>query len=403
MDQYRYYTDPACDSLSTRILNTEENDGKWLIELEDTIFYPEGGGQPADRGTISGQEILDVQKSGDRILHCCAARPEAGDEGDVELNLYRSFRDHYCVQHTGQHLISSLLHKRGAATASVHLGQEECAIEVEGAELSPETLTEVEEAANREIRAARPVRAIWLERAEELASYDLRGSTDKTQKIRLVEIEGLDVNACGGLHVNNTAELGLIKFAGQEKKRGRQRLIFKIGEPAYRDYFRRFDELNRISTLLSTGPYDCAGRLEAVMNEKKEENRLIRLLTEKEAERTARELASSVCCYPPLLIKQVDSISPEFFRALVKYLSSEEDLSFLICARDGERLNWALHLPRHKALSFNEFKTRCLSLIDGRGGGRGPLWQGAGSRAEGADNFLAAFTELAGAEIPAGG
>ena len=389
----RYYKDPDCSSMTTRIISTREKGENWEIELEDTLFYPEGGGQPADRGTLGGQPLLDVQKKDNRILHYCAAAPE---KGEVELILDIGFRDHYCAQHTGQHLISSLLDKRGAATVSVHMGEEECGIELEGHVLTSDEIAEVENEANAQIRAALPVRSLWLSTADELSAYDLRGSTDKTEDIRLIEIEGIDVNPCGGIHVKNTARLGLIKYTGQEKKRGRQRLVWKIGGPAYRDYARRFDQTAAISGLLSVHPYDTARRTAEILEEKKEENRMNRLLTETEAEAAGKVLASSICCYPPLIVKEIPAGSPEYFRALVKYLSSEEGISFLVCAKDGERLNWALHLPRHKEFAFDEFKSRCLSLINGKGGGKGPLWQGSGSKAGESSAFLSEFRVLAG-------
>ncbi|MDC7232141.1 MAG: hypothetical protein PQJ58_02825 [Spirochaetales bacterium] len=394
MNRLSYYTNPEYNELKTSLLSAEECAEGWLLELKDTLFYPEGGGQPADGGTINGIPLIHVKKSEGRVLHLCAGKPE----GDVmNLKLDREKRDHFCIQHTAQHLISSLLLSLwDAPTVSVHLGQEESTIEIDSDKLTEDQLFAVEEAANREIRACRQVKSILVASAEELAQYSLRRSTDKTENIRLVEIEGLDITPCGGLHTDNTARLGLIKYTGQEKIRGRLRLKWKMGAPAYADYRMRFSQLEAISSLLSEQPGGATRRLREVLEEKKEANRLLRVLTDKQAELISRQLSGSVTHYPPVLIRELADCPSDLFRGIVKNLSTRGDLSFLLCARDEGRLNWALCLPGGDTIDFNTFQSDCLPLIQGKGGGRAPLWQGSGGDGSGAEAFLESFRVLAG-------
>ncbi|MDA3958903.1 alanyl-tRNA editing protein [Oceanispirochaeta sp.] len=387
-----YYQNPLSDSLTTRLISAELKESLWFLEFEDTLFYPEGGGQPADKGRINGEAVLDVQKEGDRILHTMKKKP---DSPEISMILDREYRDHFTVQHTGQHLISALLLKIcNAPTVSVHLGIEESTIEVEKQELNKEDLLALEEGVNREIRKARPVQSIVVKTKEELSAYNLRRDTDKIENIRLISIVGLDQTPCGGLHVQNTSDLGLIKYTGMEKIRSRLRLKWKIGAPAYDDYKMRFDRLETISTLLSVKPEETATRLEALISEKQKEHKMLKTLMEKEAERISHDLSGSVFYYPPLITRELEDCPPALFKGIVKNLSSTRDLSFLICTENKGHLNWALHLPQHKTLNFEEFQQKCLSLIEGKGGGKGPLWQGSGQNPKNADLFLKTFRDI---------
>ncbi|QEN06940.1 alanyl-tRNA editing protein [Oceanispirochaeta crateris] len=387
-----YYENPLMDSMTTRLISAEQEDSLWLLEFEDTLFYPEGGGQPADKGSINGEPVLDVQKRGDRILHSMKFKPSTPE---VKMILDRAYRNHFALQHTGQHLLSALLLKfYSAPTVSVHLGAEESTIEVESSGLSADQLRTVEEEANAEIRRSRPVQSMLFNTKEELTGIKLRRETKKTENIRVVTIEGIDQTPCGGLHIQNTSSLGLIKYTGQEKIRSRLRLKWKMGAPAYKDYNTRFDQLEKISTLLSARPEEAAERLEVLIQEKQKENRMLKSLIEKEAERISHDLSGSVFYYPPLITREIKDCSPELFKGIVKNLSSTRELSFLICTKNDGRLNWALHLPQHKTFTFENFQKECLTIIDGKGGGKGPLWQGSGQNPGNADRFLKTFREI---------
>jgi len=387
-----YYEHPASDSMSTTIKSLEKRESFLFLELSDTLFYPEGGGQPADRGFIGKERVLDVQKSEGRILHKVQNHP--GD-GELTLTLDRPFRDHFTKQHTGQHLISALLHEIfGAETVSVHLGEEETTIEVDSQSLTDEDLTRIEDRANQEITKARPVRSFIVKDREDLKKYPIRRNTDLNEHIRLVEIEGLDRTPCGGLHAASTAELGLIKYTGMEKIRGRLRLKWKISIPAYTDYRMRFDLVEKAGKLLSARPEETMDRLEALLAEKLERDKLLKKALEREAGRICRELSGSVCCFPPLVATELKDCPRELFNMIVKNLSASVGLSFLLCCENEGKINWALHLPFHKSATFDAFRTDCLSLIHGKGGGRIPQWQGSGENPEMIQPFLSSFRTL---------
>ena len=387
-----YYKKPDCNEMTTSINSAEKRGDHWYLELKDTLFYPEGGGQPADRGSLNGIEVLDVQKKQGRILHKLKTRPE---DGEVRLLLDRDHRDHYRIQHTGQHLISALLLKLcGTRTLSVHLGRDECSIETDREDIRAEELYGLEEEAARIIASGLPVTSLLVKDRKELENYDLRRATDKTENIRLVRIGETDMTPCGGLHADSTADLGMIKYTGNERVRGHIRLKWKIGAPAREDYRRRLELSERIASLLSTPALDTGERLEALLKEKLDESRRLKSLEEDIARRISRELSTSISTYPPLLIRKLEDCPSSLFRLVCRELSADGSLSFLLCSEEGNRLNWALHLPCHKELEFCEFREKCLGIIEGKGGGRGPLWQGSGNRTDKGQEFLDSFGQL---------
>ena len=200
----------------------------WAV-LEDTILYPEGGGQPADRGTINGALVLDVQKTDGAVRHVLAS-PVAPGPADVRLDWERRF-DHM-QQHTGQHLLSAVAQDRfGWETTAFHLGADTCDVELAAPTLGAADLERLEEAVAAEIRAARPVvrRRVPLAEFGSL-SVRTRGLPEGfTGDVRLVEIVGVDLNTCGGTHLANTAEIEPLKLLGTEPLRGGTRVFFAAG------------------------------------------------------------------------------------------------------------------------------------------------------------------------------
>jgi Ser-tRNA(Ala) deacylase AlaX len=203
--------------------------GTYAVHTTPTLLYPEGGGQPADRGTIAGVQVLDVQKHEGRVVHTLAG-PVATGTAEVVVDWRRRFD--LMQQHTGQHLLTAVLQDRfGAATTSFHLSERAAAIELDVPPLSPSRIAEVVEAVNAEIRAARPIRQREVT-PDALADLGVRsrGLPEGFEGlVRLVEIDELDLNTCGGTHVRHTAELQVLAVTGIAPCRGGSRLSFAVG------------------------------------------------------------------------------------------------------------------------------------------------------------------------------
>ena len=229
-----YEREPYRTSLDTTVVSAGVESGKAWAVLDDTVLYPEGGGQPADRGTINGVDVLDVQKKDGAIRHTLAS-PVAPGPADVRLDWARRF-DHM-QQHTGQHLLSAVAQDRfGWATTAFHLGPELCDVELAVSSLTAADVVRLEEAVAAEIRAARAVvpRRVALADLEALP-VRTRGLPDGfSGDVRLVEIAGVDLNTCGGTHLANTAEIEALALLSTEPLRGGTRLSFVAGARARR-------------------------------------------------------------------------------------------------------------------------------------------------------------------------
>ncbi|NOX88728.1 MAG: alanyl-tRNA editing protein, partial [Calditrichaeota bacterium] len=241
-----YYQNPYTQKLLAKVIEQrEKNNERWLL-LDQTVFYPGGGGQPPDRGTIDGKRVLDIREKDGNIWHRVEA-PENSWEPDsiVELKLDWRHRYYQMQQHTGQHLLSAVLDKFDLPTVSVHLGDEHTLIEVDGPVPETARLKEIETEAQKIIARSLPVK-IHLVTKEDAEKYSLRRPPKDFTNLRIVEIDGFDYSACGGIHVSSTAEVGLVKIIGCEKIRGHARVKVLLGQRA----FHYFDELHQVNLLL---------------------------------------------------------------------------------------------------------------------------------------------------------
>ncbi len=389
-----YYIKPYESRFQARIKSIEEIDGSWHIELNQTLFYPEGGGQPADRGFLNGVPVRDVQKENGRIIHITEKNPGTGPvTGELDWDA----RYHFMVQHTGQHLISAALKETDDInTLSVHLGKDSTTIEVDRSDLAEDILEKVEKNVNLWIRENHPVDFHIAADASELPKYSIRRETKLASNIRIVQIGDKDAAACGGVHVGRTGEIGLIKYTGMEKIRGRLRLFWKIGDPAYSDYRQKHTVVNCINSLVCSQTDTLTDRINNIIKEKSEMAERIKNLENLSAENMVKTLCESITHYPPLIAQELPERSSEFFKQTVKKMSEVEGISFLLTMKSKKRIQWALYLPRDSEFHFDQFKKNCLSLIGGKGGGKGPLWQGSGDRIDQSENFTKAFLELEG-------
>jgi alanyl-tRNA synthetase len=211
-------------------------DGRLALILDRTIFYPEGGGQSGDRGTIAGFPLLDVREKDGEILHIIAGGGENPVPGPAELVLdYRRRRD-FTVHHTAQHLLSgTILRLFGKPTVSMHLGDDLCTIDVDTPEFSGEMLIAAEEAAADAIEGDFPV-IIHLCPPERVEDFPLRKVPPQGEEvIRVVEIREKDFSPCCGTHLERTGQIGVLRVLGAEKYKGMSRLSFIAGRRVLRD------------------------------------------------------------------------------------------------------------------------------------------------------------------------
>lgn len=328
------------------------------LVLDSTIFYPEGGGQRGDRGLVDGHEVLDTKHIGQDIVHIMDDTSSFSVGQRVHLSLDWPARYRLMQAHTAQHMIAGLFHSMaGIGTVAIHLADDFLTVELDCAHLPLETIYSVEDRLNREILASRAVsaRTVAHEEAERLG---LRRSIKVQGPVRLVTIEGVDIIACGGLHVARTDEIGTISYAGSEKLRGHVRTIWHYGENAVALRRSEHETLARAGQVLSCPPLDVADAALALQQQVKGLSGELR---------AKDEMIASL-----LLEKGGGLIMSPVPTAAFQKLCREEG-AFLVLHEEGGRTFWLLNGDEEQ---FRAFKEACASC-GLKGGGRGRLYQGS--------------------------
>lgn len=260
MQDARYYHHPDERSFDATVAGCRAyKDGLFAVTLSDTLFYPEGGGQPGDTGTLSGVRVTDTRLSGNEIIHVCEAELPVGQTVHGELDWERRFRHMQC--HTGEHIFSGIAHELyGCNNVGFHLSRDCVTIDFDRV-LTPEQLAEVERQTNEAVFADVPT-VISYPDENALHTLDYRSKKELTGTVRIVEAGGRDVCACCGLHVARSGMVGCVKVGTQTPHRGGIRLTLLIGWDAVRDYNQKQKSVTEISHILSAKPHEVAQAVE---------------------------------------------------------------------------------------------------------------------------------------------
>lgn len=278
---------------------------RWLLALDRTAFYPAGGGQPWDTG------VLEAAAASETPFQTVVERVEEDEAGEVWHTVREPVpvgshvvgrvdaerRMDHAQQHTGQHLLSAMfLRELGLPTLSFHLGADSATIDLPAEKIAEEDLRRVEEAVNRVIFEDRRVRPHWVEREEAermLQQGKLRKLPERSGRMRIVEMEGVEFNACGGTHVRSTGAIGGLLVRRLEKVRQGQRVEFCCGLRAVRAAGRDYARMRELGALLSVGPAEMASRAAGLIEDKKQRAKEIKLLQKQLREMESRLGAAS--------------------------------------------------------------------------------------------------------------
>ena len=369
-----YERDPWLRELNTDVVEVGEGEGAWFAVLEDTVLYPEGGGQPADRGEVNGIPVLDVQKRGGRIVHILE-RPVQAGRARVDLDWARRF-DHM-QQHTGQHLLTAVAQDRFAwATTAFHLGPVTCDIELDASRISPRQLIDLEEAVAEEVRAARPVTARRVTAAGYAAEVVRSRGLPEGHRgdIRLVEIAGLDLNTCGGTHLRNTSELELVKLLGTEPLRGGTRLFFAAGRRARLRMDAHEARNAALRAALGTPDEELPAALASKLEQLHALERKLRRLEEEAAEALARALAVEL---GPLVERHLEGRDAAFLqRAARTVVVLAPSLTVFLSGGNGDKAAFVLACGAASSRDAGGLGKALAVDLGGRGGGSGGFFQG---------------------------
>ena len=363
-----YYKDAYLRECTARILDMQKDkQGPWLLP-EQTVFYPGGGGQPADKGTIDGKAVESIRKKGQRLWHLVPGfRGKSGSSVQMEIDWPRRF--YMMQQHSGQHLISNAAMDYKFNTVSVHFGEAHTLIEFDVPSAAADILAELERKVNTLIRAHLPLRIHWTDR-ESAQKFPLRRPAGNWERLRILEIEGRDYSACGGTHVNNTAEIGLVKIIGTEKIRGHLRIRFVIGQKAY-DYFSVLHQnVSALRSELQAEPAHLSERaasLRAEMEQQKKQTAFYRTnFLSSESKRLAKQAENG------FVFKRLPEGFAEDAALLAKLIVNDyAKAAFLI---SGERFYFLT--PKGSALNAAAFLKQFAADFSMRGGGPADFVQG---------------------------
>ena len=277
-----YYDDPGLLAFEAVVVACEHEAGAWRVALDRSAFYPTSGGQAHDLGVLrAGDTVVpvhDVSADDTQVWHAVTAPLQIGDvvHGAVDGPRRRDARQ----QHSGQHILSASFDLIEARTQSVHLGEEVCTLDLHR-EVSAAECRHAEDHANTIVWDDRPVAIRYAEAADLASESRLRRPTTRTGPIRLIDIGGHDLSACGGTHVHRTGEVGSILVRGVERVRGGSRVTFVCGRKALESYRELRLVTDEAARSLSIGPALLARSIEKLRDDLKAEQRSRRLLADR--------------------------------------------------------------------------------------------------------------------------
>ena len=371
MDQNRlYYATPYVKTFMCTVIScTQNKKGTWDVILNQTAFYPEGGGQPSDTGTLNGVKVLYVSEKGEEIIHELEAPLEEGALAEGVIDWQKRYDN--MQQHTGEHIFSGLVHKHfGYDNVGFHMGADEVTVDFNGI-ITQEQLDALEDEANQLIYDNVPVHVFYPSK-EELDQLDYRSKKELTGVVRIVEIPGGDICACCGTHVETTGEVGIIKLRTMINYKGGVRISMLCGRRALVDYRERLKDEIRISNLLSAKLALVPDTVEKLKNESQEKDLANGCLWQQLLEKKAESYPES----GEVLAVFEEGLSPVQLRQLATMLY-EQGKGKIVGVFSGKEEDQVYQY----ALGSSQADMRKLSkamngALNGRGGGSNLMAQG---------------------------
>ena len=242
-----------------RVLSCEEGKNGYEVVLDESAFFPEGGGQPADQGFLNDVRVTDVRDKKDYVLHICSQSLEPGSLVHGRIDWERRFL--HMQQHSGEHIFSGIVHRlHGYDNIGFHMGKDFVTVDFSGL-LTEEEIAEAERQANTVVLANERILAEYP-CARELETLEYRSKKEIDGAVRIVTVPGADVCACCGTHVKRTGEIGPIKVTSSEHYKTGIRLTLEIGWRALEDYEEKHRNVKAISALLSVKPEETAAAVQ---------------------------------------------------------------------------------------------------------------------------------------------
>ena len=362
-----YYEDCHLKRFQANVLSCESREGRFCVILDATAFYPEGGGQAADTGYISSVNVLDTREEGETVVHICDGPLTVGET--VEGAIHWEPRFHRMQQHTGEHMVSGLIHSRyGYHNTGFHMGADGITIDFDGP-IPAEDLPGLEQAVNAALWQDLEVRC-FVPDPEELSRTFYRTKRALPWPVRIVQVPGIDSCACCGVHCARTGEVGLVKLFSAIPFRGGSRLLMACGGHALQILNDAYGQNRLVSQAFSAKPQEtgeAARRMNALLEEHKLRiGALERMIFSATAERYAGK--------GDVLHFQED-LAPNAVRELADLIADRcQGRAAVFSGSDGAGYSFCLMTRSGDLRQLGKDLTQTLS---GRGGGKPGFQQGS--------------------------
>lgn len=362
-----YYADPFLKTFTATVLDCQPGKNGFVVTLDRTAFYPEGGGQPADQGTLDGAAVTDVHEKNGVVLHNVDSAVEIGKTVTGVIDWARRF-DHM-QQHSGEHICSGLICGRcHCDNVGFHMGTDMVTIDF-NADIPWEELLEIEAQANQYIYEDHPI-DIQFHRGAELDAIDYRSKKPLEGDVRIVAFPGADCCACCGTHVLRSGQVGLVKFLSVQKFREGVRIELLCGKRALNYLARTWEQAKTIGQRLSVKSVDAAAAVERLEHELSAAKLRCAQLEESVFAAIAQEQAGKgdvLLFQPPM--------KPDSVRKLAD--AAAKTCGGLAAVFAGEGIHYAYALGRADGQDISAQVKAMNAALHGRGGGRSGFAQGS--------------------------
>ena len=362
-----YYADAFMRTFTATVLTCEPGKGGYLVTLDRTAFYPEGGGQPADHGTLNGAAVTDVHEKDGVVVHTVEKVVEIGKNVTGAIDWARRF-DHM-QQHSGEHILSGILcHDYRCDNVGFHLGADTVTIDY-NADITWEQALDAERKANEVIWADAPVEITFPSPAE-LEELDYRSKKALTGQVRIVTFPAADCCACCGTHVLRAGQVGLVKVLSCQKLREGVRMEILCGGRALAYLGRVYDQARSVGQHLSVKPDAILPALERL----EEEQAALKAREAAMEDQLFRRIAAEHAGETDALVFQ-PALRPDSVRRLADALGHAcTGLAAVFAGADG---HWNYALLRADGADIAPLVKALNGALQGRGGGRGGFAQGS--------------------------
>ncbi|WP_458413760.1 alanyl-tRNA editing protein [Schinkia sp. CFF1] len=391
-----YYQDQYIRSFSGKIQKYDKGEnGRFYVVLDQTAFYPTGGGQPHDTGTLNGIQVIDVEELDGEIRHYLEQPIVATGDCVGEIDWERRF-DHM-QQHAGQHILSAafdnIFHYK---TVSFHLGKEICTIDLETTNLTEEEASQAEKTANTMILENRPMEARWVSE-NELAHYSLRKGLSVSENIRLVIVPEYDYNGCGGTHPASTGQVGAVKILHWEKDKKNIRVSFVCGNRVLEQLHEKHQVVQSLMAILSSPQEQLMDAAKRVLQQTKDLEKTIDDLKTQLIEYEANKLMDQAQgSENKRLVKAIFTNRPmSELQQLGKYIAANASNTIVLLVNENEE-KFQIVCAKSKDLpnNMNQLLKQILPTINGKGGGSDSVAQGGGDKTVSAEELMTKLMDL---------